>query len=109
MVAKKSSLQVDIRDDLEWDNVGTWLPDNRLWKGEGELVEYLRIYFFEDTENVLDRFYYRFRPLTPGVIMEIINEVWNMDGVENGQCVPKFKCVDNNKAEVRVQFHSKYS
>ena len=80
-----------MQDELEWDNVGTWLPQNRLWKGEGELMKCLRVFFFDDDEHVLDTIYYDSKPLTPDVIMKIINEDWNMDGIKNGHYVPKFK------------------
>ena len=92
-------------DELEWDNVGAWLPENRLWKGERRLVECLRVYFFD---NEVKNQMYQEKPLTPDVIMEIINEHWDkMDEVENNDCVPKFQRVYDQMAEVRVQFKSK--
>ena len=104
MVARHSSSLKDTLDELEWDNVGAWLPENRLWKGEGELIECLRVYFFDnEVRNIL----YHGKPLTPDVIMEIVNKHWNMDGIENGQCVPKFQKVRSKMAEVRVKFESK--
>ena len=45
--------------------------------------------------------------MTPDVIMEIVNEHWNMDGIENGQYVPKFQQVCDKLAQVRVKFKSK--
>ena len=87
-----------------------YLPEDTLWKGEGEtLKKKLTVYFFEDeNDNVLQDIYYKYEPLTPDVIMEIVHKYWKIEG-EDEKYIPKFERVMNHrKADIRVRFTSMY-
>ena len=66
----------------------------------------LTVYFFEDTDNVLKNLHYKYNPLTPEVIMKIVQNNWKIEG-EHGKYVPKFVHVEVPQADIRVKFSGK--
>ena len=97
----------DSTQDIECDSYGAYLPTNTLWKGEGgQMKKELKVYFFEDKDNVLKYLHYYYKPLTPDVVMEIVNKYWKLEG-EDEKYIPKFVHVHENCADVRVEFRSK--
>ena len=66
----------------------------------------LKVYFFEDKDNVLKYLHYYYKPLTPDVVMEIVNKYWKLEG-EDEKYIPKFVHVHEKCADVRVEFKSK--
>ena len=56
------------------------------WKGTNEkMKKELTVYFFKDTENL----HCKYNPLTPEVIMKIVQNNWKIEG-EHEKYAPKF-------------------
>ena len=66
----------------------------------------LTVYFFEDTDNVLENLHYNYNPLTPEVIMKIVQNNWKIED-EHGKYVPKFVRAKLPLADIRVKFSGK--
>ena len=64
-----------------------YLPKNTLWKGtDGNMKKELTVYFFEDTDNVLENLHYNYNPLTPEVIMKIVQNNWKIEDEHREIC-----------------------
>ena len=64
------------------------------------------MYFFDGHESILEGQHYNKKPLTPDVVMEIVNKYWKMQG-EDGKYIPRFEHVyEKMDADIRVKFKS---